>query len=112
MRIEFSATEMGFADGLGGASNAAAGADYHYVLFGKQSDEQHPSNSGAYFEFDNQTNGTVNKVWKITVANDEVIFFLEDANTIVVRSKTSKENWAGFLHGIRETFDAAMVRWE
>jgi hypothetical protein len=45
MSIEFIATECGFHDGLGGASNAAADEDYHYILFGRQIDSQHPQNS-------------------------------------------------------------------
>ncbi len=33
--MEFTATESGFEDGMGGASNAADTKDYHYVLFGR-----------------------------------------------------------------------------
>ena len=52
--MEFTATESGFEGGMGGASNTAGTADHHYVLFGRQTDEQHPEFSGVYFEFDDQ----------------------------------------------------------
>lgn len=55
--MKFSATEIGFEKGLGGASNAQGKDDYHYVVFASQEDIQHPSNSGIYFEYDDQING-------------------------------------------------------
>lgn len=50
LSIEFVATESGFEAGVGGASNAAGTADYHYVLFGRQTDAQHPECTGVYFD--------------------------------------------------------------
>ena len=35
MPLDFMATEIGFDNGMGGASNAAGDEDLHYVLFGK-----------------------------------------------------------------------------
>ena len=91
MPIVFEATEAGFLDGLGGASNAVESSDYHYVLFGKQVDEQDPSNTGVYFEYDDQVNGSVNTVEKVLIAENEVTFFL-DGESIVVRSTRHGEN--------------------
>lgn len=72
----FVATEAGFAGGVGGASNAEDSADYHYVLFGRQTDSQNPECSGVYFEFDGQIQGGVNRVGAITVADGWVSFEL------------------------------------
>ncbi len=39
--MKFIATEAGFVEGLGGASNTGGDADYHYIVFGYQEDEGH-----------------------------------------------------------------------
>jgi hypothetical protein len=73
MPIEFTATQMGFKDGLGGASNSKSPAPYHYILFGKRVDPQHSWNSGLYFEFDSQRKGGVNRVKKVLLAQSEPV---------------------------------------
>ena len=84
MSFEFSATESGFTDGLGGASNSAADDEYHYILFGRQMDSQHPEASGTYFECDDQINGGINLVERIAITNSEVTFALTNSEAIRV----------------------------
>jgi hypothetical protein len=74
--MRFSATEVGFDNGLGGASNGAGTEEYHYVLFGIQNDEQHQHNSGVYFEFDDQINGGIDQLKRIIVRHRSVEFRL------------------------------------
>jgi hypothetical protein len=50
MPLDFTATESGFDNGMGGASNAAGTDEQHYVLFGKDAD-------GIYFEARNGRGG-------------------------------------------------------
>jgi hypothetical protein len=102
--MEFTATESGFEDGMGGASNAAGAADYHYVLFGRQTDGQHPECSGVYFEFDDQIYGGVDRVGAIAVTDDRVSFELRDGQRIVVRRGMEVPQWSGFLKGIHDAF--------
>jgi len=83
--MEFTATESGFEDGMGGASNEAGTAGYHYVLFGRQTDEQHPECSGVYFEFDDQIHGAVDCITRVAIADELVRFELRDGQKIVVR---------------------------
>jgi hypothetical protein len=108
--MEFTATESGFKDGLGGASNSAATADYHYVLFGHQTDDQHPEYSGIYFEFDDQINGSVDCVTKITITNGVVEFMFKDGKKIVVRRGMEESPWSEFLRGIYDVFGDGLVR--
>ena len=86
--MEFVATESGFEHGMGGASNAAGTADYHYVLFGRQTDAQHRECSGVYFEFDDQIHGGVDRVGAIAVTDDRVSFELR-----MVRVLSSDAVW-------------------
>src|SRR6266699_442350 len=102
--MEFTATESGFEDGMGGASNAAGTADYHYALFGRQTDEQHPECSGVYFEFDDQIHGTVDCITRVVIADDCVRFELRDGQKIVVRRGMAETQWSGFLRGIHDAF--------
>ena len=103
--MEFTATESGFEDGMGGASNAAETQDYHYVLFGRHSDEQHPECTGVYFEFDDQIHGAVDGVTGVAIADDLVTFELRDGQKIVVRRGMGEPQWDGFLKGIRDAFE-------
>ncbi|MCA9028939.1 MAG: hypothetical protein KDA86_27300 [Planctomycetaceae bacterium] len=102
--MEFVATESGFADGMGGASNAAGTADYHYVLFGPDTDEQHAERSGVYFEFDDQIHGAVDCVTAVAIAEDHVSFELRDGQRIIVRRGMKDSQWSGFLRGIQDAF--------
>ena len=102
MPLDFTAMEIGFDDGMGGASNAAGANDLHYVLFGKDGD-------GVYFEFDDQIHGGVDQVAGITVQPDRVVFTLNDRNTITVRRNTDDLKWSEFLAGLRDAFPAALV---
>ena len=108
-RVEFVATEAGFAGGVGGASNAEDSADYHYVVFGRQTDSQNPECSGVYLEFDGQIQGGVDQVGAITIADDWVSFELREGDQIVVRSGLSESQWADFVKGIRDTFGDDIV---
>ena len=107
--MEFTATESGFEDGMGGASNAADTKDYHYVLFGRQTDDQHPKCSGVYFEFDDQIHGSVDSVTRVVVADDVVEFELKDQQKIVVRRGMGEPQWSGFLRGIYDVFSDDIV---
>lgn len=104
MSFEFSATELGFTDGLGGASNSAAEGEYHYILFGRQMDSQDPETLATYFEFDDQINGGINLVERITIAENEVTFSLTNSETIRVIRQTDDSSWQQFLRGIAESF--------
>ena len=108
--MEFTATECGFDNGLGGASNAAAKKDYHYVLFGRQIDEQHPEYNGAYFEFDDQINGAANCVARVVVRDGAVDFGLKDRRKITVLRGMMAAEWDRFLNGIRDTFDHEIIQ--
>lgn len=107
--MEFVATESGFADGMGGASNAAGTSDYHYVLFGRDTDEQHPGRSGVYFEFDDQIHGAVDCVTGVAIADDRVSFELRDDQKIVVRRGMAESKWSGFLRGVYDAFGDEIV---
>ena len=102
--MEFVATESGFEDGIGGASNAADTTDYYYVLFGRQTDDQHPECCGVYFEFDDQIHGAVDCVTGVVIADDRVSFALRDGQIIVVRCGMAEPQWSGFLRGIHDAF--------
>jgi hypothetical protein len=107
--MEFIATESGFEDGLGGASNAADTAEYHYVLFGRQTAKQHSEFSGVYFEFDDQIHGAVDRVTSITTGEDRVSFELRDGQKIVVRRGMVESQWSAFLRGIHDAFGDEIV---
>ena len=102
MPLDFTATEIGFDNGMGGASNAAAADDLHYVLFGKDGD-------GVYFEYDDQIHGGVDQVAGILVHPDHVVFTLIDRNTITVRRLADDPKWSEFLGGLRGVFPPTMV---
>jgi hypothetical protein len=108
--MEFVATESGFEDGMGGASNAAGTADYHYVLFGRQTDSRHPASGGVYFEFDDQIHGRVDRVGAITVTDDCVNFELRDGQRITVKRGMAESQWSRFLLGIYDAFGDGIVR--
>lgn len=107
--MEFTATEAGFEDGLGGASNAADTSDYHYVLIGRQTDEQHPEFTGVYFEFDDQLHGAVNSVNRVIIGRDTVEFERRHHPRILIRRGTSRPQWRKFVRGIREVFSDEIV---
>jgi hypothetical protein len=102
MPLDFTATEVGFDNGMGGASNAAGADDLHYVLFGKDGD-------GIYFEYDDQIHGGVDQVAGIAVHLDHVVFTLVDRNAITVWCGADDSNWSEFLGGLRDVFPPAMV---
>lgn len=102
MPLDFLATESGFDNGLGGASNAAGVGEQHYVLFGKDGD-------GIYFEYDDQIHGGIGQVAHVSIHSDHVVFRLHDLNTITVRRKTEDAPWSEFIAGIRRTFPPAIV---
>lgn len=107
--MEFIATESGFEDGMGGASNLAEGADYHYILFGRQTDDQYREYSGIYFEFDDQINGSVNCITKIVIG-DGMVEFVKSEMTIVVRNGLDESQWSEFLRGIYDVFGDDVVQ--
>ena len=103
MPLDFTATESGFDDGMGGASNATGTRQQqHYVLFGKDGD-------GVYFEYDDQIHGGVDQVVQISVHPDRVVFALRDSNVITVRRQMHDAAWNDFVAGVRRTFPAAVV---
>lgn len=107
--MEFAATEAGFRDGVGGASNAAGEGPAHYVLFGLQTDTQHPANSGVYFEYDDQINGSVGRVERVSVTPERVEFTLRRGPTIAVTRQVEPGAWSEFLSGIAAVFPAETV---
>lgn len=92
MPFDFTATECGFENGLGGASNAAGADEYHYVLFGKDGD-------GVYFEYDDQINGGVGQVVGVEIEADRVVFALTDGEKITVCRQMNAAKWAEFIGG-------------
>ncbi len=107
--MEFTATESGLADGMWGASNGASAKDYHYVLFGRQTDIQHPECSGVYFEFDDQVHGSVDCVTKVLIAKDAVEFELKARQKIVVRRGIGDPQWTEFVRGILNVFQDDII---
>ena len=110
MSFEFAATESGFNDGLGGASSSEAEGEYHYIFFGRQTDSQHPKNSGTYFEFDDQINGGVNLVRRIVIRDGDVTFTLTNSVTIRVIRKRDDIGWQELLRGIAESFEPELIQ--
>jgi hypothetical protein len=108
--MRFIATEAGFRDGMGGASNAQDENEYHYILFGRQVDDQHPDNTGAYFEYDDQKFGSVNCVERIVIGDKLVEFTLWNGEEIVVWSNTSELQWHELIKGIYSVFDTDKVQ--
>ena len=102
--MKFTATEAGFKDGIGGASNSASAEKQHYVLFGVQKDSQHPDNSGVYFEYDDQSKGAVNCVKTVMIGDKSVGFRLKDGKSIEVRCNVSAYEWEALKRGIRIVF--------
>jgi hypothetical protein len=102
MLIDFAATEAGFDNGLGGASNAQSTGEPHYVLFGKDGD-------GVYFEYDDQIHGGVDQVAQVSVHADHVVFTLRDSGVITVRRQMEDGPWSDFIDGVRRTFPATLV---
>jgi len=102
MPLDFTATECGFDNGMGGASNAAGADDLHYVLFGKDGD-------GVYFEYDDQINGGIDQVARIVVHPDRVVFARIDGDTITVHKQMDDTKWTEFLKGMRGVFAPAIM---
>jgi hypothetical protein len=109
--MEFTASECAFNGGLGGASCGAETRGYHYVLFGSQTDDQHPEFTGVYFEFDSPRDGDVDIVNRVLVGDSEVRFELHDRRKIIVRRGTDQRQWGEFARGLQEVFGERIVRW-
>jgi hypothetical protein len=107
--MKFSATEAGFKDGRGGASNSTSAEKQHYVLFGTQQDVQHPENSGVYFEYDDQSNGAVNSVKAVSIGGKSVAFKLKGGKSIEVNCDVSAEQWAELKRAIRTVFPPELL---
>jgi hypothetical protein len=107
--MTFTATEFGFENGLGGASNSESRAEYHYVLFGLQADDRHAENRGVYFEYDDQVNGSIDSVTKIQIRDNVVEFSLKDGKAIIVKCDMADSNWSEFLNGIHSVFDPSAI---
>lgn len=102
--MKFVATEAGFKDGLGGASNSKSPEKYHYILFGGQEDKPHPKNSGIYFEYDDQSNGAVNSVKTVIIDGKTVVFKLRSGKSIEITCNVNTQEWSEFKRGIRAVF--------
>jgi hypothetical protein len=107
--MHFSASEVGFSEGLCGASNAQGIGPSHYVLFGLQQDDQHPDNSGVYFEYDDQINGSVNGVDQVVLSDKKVKFLLADGTSILVQCGVKEQEWAIFIGGIESVFEPGKI---
>ncbi len=108
--MEFTATECGFQDGLGGASVGHGTKNYHYVSFGRQTDYQHPEFNGVYFEFDDPRNGDGDLVKSVVVSNQVVEFQLKDRRRVVIRRGTDEPQWSMFLRGIHDAFQSDIIQ--
>ena len=102
MLIDFAATEAGYINGLGGASNATSKEQQHYILFGKQDGD-------VYFEYDNQIHGRVGQVIQIAIHSDRIDFKLTDSNAITVRRNMDQIAWNEFIAGIQQTFRPSIL---
>jgi hypothetical protein len=102
--MKFTATEAGFREGMGGASNSKSLGRYHYVLFGIQSDINHPENSGTYFEFDDQSNGATNSVQEVSMGDNSVTFKLQGGKSIEIDCDVPIKDWDEFKQGVRTVF--------
>jgi hypothetical protein len=107
--MKFVATEAGFKEGVGGASNAKSDEAYHYVLFGVQEDGQHSWNSGIYFEYDGQGNGAVNCVKGVSMGDKTVAFKLRGRRLIEIKCKVSAREWNEFKKAIRKVFPKDVI---
>ena len=107
--MRFIATEIGFEEGMGGASNAASEEEYHYLAFGLQEDPQQPGNSAIYFEFDDQSNGDIDRVVKVVVGARSVDFVLREGRTIGVDGRRCEPDWAAWVSRVREVFGQRVV---
>ncbi len=108
--MEFTATECRFQDGLGSASAGTGTKNYHYVLFSRQTDDQHPEFNGVYFEYDDPLNGVGELVKNVVVGDRYVEFQLKDRRRIVVRCGTDEPQWSTFLRGIRDAFQDDIIQ--
>jgi len=97
MSLIFTATECGLTDGLGGASNSQCDEQQHYVLFGRDGD-------GVYFEFDDQSNGSVGQVRAIHIPPDAVTFDLESEESVTVKRGKDDTDWSKFVEAVRHIF--------
>jgi len=110
MSVVFTATEAGFKEGLGGASNANGSEEYHYVLFGTQVDAQYPENSGAYFEHDAENSGAVNFVRAVVIGGKSAVFTLKNGESVEVkRGNLNAEHWAEFRRAVHIVFPPDIV---
>lgn len=105
--IRFHATEAGFKDGLGGASNSKGKEAYHYILFGAQTDPQHAWNSGMYFEYDSQANGGVNHVESVESEENRVCFLMKNGTRIEVVCGVEADSWTLFTDSVKRNFPLA-----
>ena len=108
--LEFTATECGFQDGLGGASTGAGTKTYHYVSFSRQTDDQHPEFNGVYFEYDDPRSGAGDCVKSVVVGERVVEFELKDRRKIIVRRGMDELQWSTFLRGIHDVFGDEIVQ--
>jgi hypothetical protein len=107
--IKFIATEAGFKNGLGGASNAKLVGKSHYILFGTQTDLKHPENSGIYFEYDSQSNGSINAIEAVRIGANVVAFKLKKGKSIEVQCNVSADEWHEFKRGIHTVFPQSSI---
>jgi len=102
--MRFTATEAGFKEGLGGASNSKNSEQYHYVLFGIQTDLQNAENGGEYFEWDDQSNGAINSVKEVVIGDKSVFFIMNEGESLEINCKLSAEQWDELKQGLRTVF--------
>ncbi len=107
--MRFTATEAGFKEGLGGASNSKSSEKYHYVLFGIQADLQDSENSGVYFEWDDQSNGAMNSVKEVVIGDKSVTIIMKEGESLEIKCNVSTEQWDELNQGLRTVFLRKMV---
>lgn len=93
---------------MGGASNSKNLGRYHYVLFGIQSDVDHPERSGAYFEFDDQSNGAMNSIQEFSIGDNSVVFQLRGGKSIGIDCGVPEKVWDEFKQGVRTVFSLSI----
>ena len=102
--MRFTATEAGYKEGLGGASNSKSLEKFHYVLFGIQTDLQNSENGGEYFEWDDQINGAINSVKEVVISENKVLFIINQGESIEINCNVSAEQWDELKQGLQTVF--------
>jgi len=107
--MKFKATEIGFENGMGGASNSSCEDEYHYILFSIQNDDDNSENHGVYFEYDDQINGEIDQVQKIIIGLKYLEFSLGEDESIIIDCCGFTKQWDDLVSGIYSIFPNNLI---